>query len=273
LSRLSLRWVLILFNTIPLHQREKENMEEVKDSVNQEVAPQVTENHEQPSEVVEQPNLADKKKHDEAFAAMRREQRDLKRDLQLQKEMNEKLMAIATAAQTVPAKQEVDELDAIGDEEFIPKGKVNKLVEKKAARIAEEIAKRETEKFFQQQKQSQFMDRLKSKYSDFDEVVNSETMALLEEQDPELATTIADLKDPYKIGMQCYKYMKAMNLAEKAPQARRAKEVDKKLEQNAKTVQSPQAFDKRPMAQAFQMTKQELAGIYKEMMGYASGDY
>lgn len=246
-------------------------MDEVQDSVIQEVAPQVTETHEQPSEVVEQPNLADKKRHDEAFAAMRRKQRDLERDLQMQKEMNEKLMTLAT--QAAPVKQEVDELDAIGDDEFIPKGKVNKLVEKRAARIAEEIAKRETEKFFQQQKQSQFMDRLKSKYSDFDEVVNSETMALLEEQDPELATTIADLKDPYKIGMQCYKYMKAMNLADKAPQARRAKETDKKLEQNAKIVQTPQAFDKRPMAQAFQMTKQDLANIYKEMMGYAAGSY
>ena len=249
-------------------------MDEVQEnSVSQEVATPVTENHEQPSDVVEQPNLADKKKHDEAFAAMRREQRDLKRDLQLQREMNEKLMAFATAAQTAPAKQEVDELDAIGDDEFIPKGKVNKLVEKRAARIAEDIAKRETEKFFNQQKQSQFMDRLKSKYSDFDEVVNSETMALLEEQDPELATTIADLKDPYKIGMQCYKYMKAMNLADKAPASRRAKEVDKKLEQNAKIVQSPQVYDKRPMAKAFEMSKAELSNIYKEMMGYAAGNY
>ena len=247
-------------------------MDEVElNSVNQEVAPQETENHEQPKEVAEAPNLVDKKRHDEAFAAMRRKQKELERDLQMQKEMNEKLMQLAS--QSNPPKQEVDELDSIGDDEFIPKGKVNRLVEKRAAKIAEDIAKRETEKFFEKQHQSQFMDRLKSKYADFDEVVNSETMALLEQQDPELATTIADLKDPYKIGVQCYKYMKAMNLADKAPQARRAKEVDKKIEQNAKTVQSPQAYDKRPMAQAFQMSKQELASLYKEMMGYAQGGY
>lgn len=246
-------------------------MEEVnQNSVSPEIATQETESHEQTA-VEAQPNLADKKQHDSAFAEMRRKQRDLERDLKMQRDMNEKLMQMS--AQANPPKQEIDELDAIGDDEFIPKGKVNKLVEKKAARIAEEIAKRETEKFFTQQHQSQFMDRLKSKYSDFDEVVNSETMALLEEQDPELATSIAELKDPYKIGMQCYKYMKAINLAEKVPATRRAKEVDKKLEQNAKTVQTPQAFDKRPMAQAFQMTKTELANIYKEMMGYAAGNY
>lgn len=247
-------------------------MEEVnQNSVSPEIATQETESHEQSSVAAQQPNLADKKQHDSAFAEMRRRQRDLERDLQMQREMNEKLIQLATQAN--PQKQEVDELDAIGDDEFIPKGKVNKLVEKRAARIAEDIAKRETERFFTEQKQSQFMDRLKSKYSDFDEVVNSETMALLEQQDPELATSIADLKDPYKIGMQCYKYMKAMNLGEKIPNSRRAKEFDKKLEENAKNVQTPQAYDKRPMAQAFQMSKSELSNIYKEMMQYASGSY
>ena len=64
-----------------------------------------------------------------------------------------------------------------------------------------------------------------------------------------------------------------MNLGDKVPSARRAKEVEKKLEQNAKTVQTPQAYDKRPMAQAFQMSKAEMANIYKEMMGYAAGNY
>lgn len=247
-------------------------MDEVQEnSVNQEVAPQATESHESTTnQQLESVKPVDDRQ-DRNWKEMRRRQQDLERDLKMQREMNEKLMQLATQAN--PQKQEIDELDAIGDDEFIPKGKVNKLVEKRAARIAEDIAKRETEKFFTEQKQSQFMDRLKSKYSDFDEVVNSETMALLEEQDPELATTIADLKDPYKIGMQCYKYMKAMNLADKAPNARRAKEVDKKLEQNTKTVQSPQAYDKRPMAQAFQMSKAELSNIYKEMMQFASGSY
>lgn len=247
-------------------------MEEVQEnSVSQEVATLATESHEPTTNQQTETQKPVEDRQERNWKEMRRRQQDLERDLQMQREMNEKLMQLATQANT--PKQEVDELDAIGDEEFIPKGKVNKLVEKKAARIAEEIVKRETEKFFTQQKQSQFLDRLKSKYSDFDEVVNTETMALLEEQDPELVTTIADLKDPYKMGMQCYKYMKAMNITEKVPAARRVKEVDKKLEQNAKTVQSPQAYDKRPMAQAFQMSKAELSNIYKEMMGYASGAY
>ena len=247
-------------------------MDEVNEtSVSQEVATPITENHESTTNQNSESKKTVEDSQDRNWKEMRRRQNDLEKDLQMQREMNERLMKMT--AQSTPVKQEIDELDAISDDEFIPKGKVNKLVEKRAARIAEEIAKRETEKFFKQHNDSQFISRLKSKYSDFEEVVNSETMSLLEEQDPELAASIAELKDPYKIGMQCYKFMKASNLADKAPQSRRAKEVDKKLEQNEKVVQSPQVYDKRPMAQAFQMTKADYSNLYKEMMGFASGSY
>ena len=246
-------------------------MEEVKEnSASPEVATPVTETHE-PIEQMQKVEAAPQESGNaKNFRELRRRQQDLERELKLQKEMNEKLLQMAT--QSTPVKQEVDELENLSDEEFIPKGKVRKLVQREKEQIKKEAVE-EVQKLLKQREESQFMDRLKSKYSDFDEVVNAETMALLEEQDPELAITIADLKDPYKIGMQCYKYMKAMNLADKAPNARRAKEVEKKLEQNAKAVQSPQVYDKRPMAQAFQMSKAELSNIYKEMMQYASGSY
>ena len=120
-----------------------------------------------------------------------------------------------------------------------------------------------------QSKQQQF-NTLKAKYTDFDDVVNPETIAILEEQEPELAQTIIDLKDPYKIGMQTYKYIKALNIVDSVPQARRSKEVGKKIEENKKTVQSPQAFDKRPMAQAFKLTETEKTKLYEEMMSCAS---
>jgi len=81
---------------------------------------------------------------------------------------------------------------------------------------------------------------------------------------------IAESKDPYKIALQSYKYIKATGLAHKVPASRRAKEVDKKIEQNAKTIQTPQAFDKRPMAQAFKQTEAEKSQTYNEMMHYAN---
>ena len=241
-------------------------MEEVEQiSAPVEIVPQQTESIETPAPVQEVSKV-DEDRQDRNWRAVKEKQRELERDLKLKNEMLERFMT----AQASQAPKEVDEFDAIGDGEYIAKGQVSKLIEKKAMKIAQEIAQRETEKVLKQRDQDQFLDRLKRKYSDFDDVVNADTMALLEQQDPELAETIVDLKDPYKIGMQTYKYVKAMNLNAKVPESRRAKEVDKKLEQNAKTVQSPQAYDKRPMAQAFKMTEAEKNQLYSEMMGYAS---
>jgi hypothetical protein len=176
----------------------------------------------------------------------------------------------AQLANGPPAKQEVDELDAIGDDEYLPKGKVKNLVKREAQQLASEIAKKEVEKFVQQQSQAQFMDRLQRQYSDFDEIVNPETLSLLEDKEPELAQTIADLKDPYKIGVQSYKYIKAMGLVQKAPEARRQKEVEKAVEKAEKAIPSPSSFDKRPIAQAFKMTDAMKKELYREMMGAAS---
>ena len=243
-------------------------MDEVQeDNVVAQVVPdQQTENHE-----VEQQNSqikAEEDRQERNWKAVRERQKELERDLKMQRELNEKLLAMAS--QAAPKPQEVDEFDQIGDDEYISKGKVNALVHKKAAKIAEDIAQRKVEEAFKQREQLNFIDNLKRKFTDFDDVVNADSLALLEANDPELAQTIADLKDPYKMGVQSYKYIKALGLTDKVPEARRVKEVEKKLEKNAKTIPSPQAFDKRPMAQAFRMTESEKSDLYKEMMGFAS---
>lgn len=243
-------------------------MDEVQDNheVAQVVPDQQTDNH----EVEQQQNQikAEEDRNDRNWRAVRERQKELERELRMQKEVNEKLLAMAS--QIAPKQPEVDEFDQIGDDEYISKGKVNALVHKKAAKIAEDIAQRKVEEAFKQRENLNFLDNLKRKYSDFDDVVNADTLALLDANDPELAQTIADLKDPYKMGVQSYKYIKALGLSDKVPEARRTKEVEKKLEKNAKTIPSPQAFDKRPMAQAFRMTESEKTELYKEMMGFAS---
>ena len=201
--------------------------------------------------------------------AMRLKNAELEKKLKERDEMFEKILQTQLASQATQ-KQEIDEFDKIGDEEYIPKGKVKELAKKEAQKLAEKIAKEEVAKAFQQQHQSQFMDRLHRQYSDFSEVVNPETLSLLEEKEPELAQMMSDLKDPYKIGVQSYKYIKAMGLAEKAPEARRAKEIDKAIEKSEKSIASPAVFDKRPIAHAFQLTDAMKKELYREMHGFAS---
>ena len=71
------------------------------------------------------------------------------------------------------------------------------------------------------------------------------------------------------MGLQSYKYIKALGIVEKLPESRHKKEVVQKLEKNAKAVQSPTAYDKRPMAQAFKATQADSKKLYEEMMFYA----
>lgn len=202
------------------------------------------------------------------FKAMRLKNEDLERKLKERDQFFEQMMQ-AQLAQNAP-KQEVDEIDSISADEYINKGKIEKLVEKKAQKFAEDIAKREVEKFYKAQQAGQFMDKLTRQFSDFNDIVTPETMSLLEEKEPELVKMIVESKDSYKIGLNCYKYIKAMNLADKVPDDRRVKEIEKALEKSEKAIQSPMGFDKRPIAQAFKLTDAMKNELFLEMHGYAA---
>jgi hypothetical protein len=237
----------------------------------QEVAPQV---ENQVNEVKEAQQPAQEPINNQHLKAMRLKNAELERELKQLKDTQMQLMQAQLASQQQqPAHQEVDEFDKIGDEEFIPLGKVRKLTEKTSQRVqknTEEFVRQEVAKELHKRDQAQFMDRLNRQYSDFSEVVTPETLSILEEKEPELAQTIADLKDPYKIGMQSYKYIKAMGLSQTAKEVRREKEVDKAIEKQEKAVTSPMAYDKRPIAQAFKLTDAMKKDLYREMHGYAA---
>lgn len=193
--------------------------------------------------------------------------KELENQAKMQQELLGQLMASRQPQQAEHS--QVDELDNVSDEDYIPKGQVKKLLQRERE-AARKIAQEEVQKTLQEQEKSQFHSKLKSKFSDFDEVVNPETLELLEQQNPDIARTIVKLGDPYDMGLQSYTFIKSLGLAQKIPDSRRAKEVDKKIDQNKKTVQSPLAYDKRPMAQTFQMTEEYLSEVNKEMMRYAN---
>lgn len=238
---------------------------ENQNSEGQELATQV----ENPVNEVNEAKKLREETDERNFKAMRLKNADLEKRLKQFEDMQMQIMQ-AQLANQAPAREEVDEFDSIGADEFIPKGKVERLVEKKAQQYAEQIAKKEVESYFKKQNDSQYLDRLNRQYSDFSEIVNPETLSLLEEKEPELAQSIVDLKDPYKIGLQTYKYIKAMNLASKVPESRREKEIDKAIAKSEKSVQSPMAYDKRPIAQAFKLTDAMKKDLYREMHGYAA---
>lgn len=238
-------------------------MDELIESSMEQVAPVETQIHPEDTQRNQVEDAQEKN-----WRELNRVKKELERKARMQEDLIERLMQQQQQPAPVIKNQEIDELDAIPDDDHLMKGQQKKLVRKEVEPLQRRID--ELESRLQKQSQVDRFESLKRKFPDFEDVVNPETTALLEEQEPELAQTIIEMKDPYKIGMQTYKYIKALNIEGQVPKARRSKEIDKKLESNAKTMQSPQAFDKRPMAQAFKLTEQEKNKLYEEMMGYAS---
>lgn len=238
-------------------------MDEVE---NQEAAQEIATPETSPEEIdnSSQPQVEDRQ--DRNWREMRRKNAELERKAQQQEEL---IATLIHQQKIVPLNQpQADELDSIPDEDYIPKGSVKKLLKKEREEFRKE-AREEAQRILAEQERANFHANLCKKFPDFDDVVNPETLELLEQQDPDLAATIVELKDPYKMGLQTYKYIKSMGLAAKAPAQRRNKEVEKRIEQNQKSVQSPQAFDKRPMAQTFQLTEQMKQELWKEMNQFA----
>jgi len=164
--------------------------------------------------------------------------------------------------------KEPDEFENIASDDFLSYEQTRKLLQ----RDARNIARQEFEALESAREKNRFRERLKSKYSDFDLVVNDSTIKLFEQKEPELAATIAESQDPYKMGLQTYMYIKSMGLYDDN-EDRHSKEVIDKIDKNKKSIQTPQAYDKRPMAQAFDfgnLSKSEKEKLYTEMMGYAS---
>lgn len=226
-------------------------MEAEENSVVQEVAPSEADT---PSP---QPQVDPQEKN---WREVRQQLAELKRQNQ---EKDEILKSIYEAQrQQQPKEPEVD-LD-----EYANYGGVQKVAKKTVEPLKKEIEELKAE--LGQAKQRELFNQMRSKYPDYDDVVNPETIALFEEKEPELANSIASIKDPHAMTIQTYKFIKASGLLDEVPSKRRQKEASKQMEKNSKTVQSPQAYDKRPMAQAFKMTEQEKSKLWEEMNQYAS---
>ncbi len=232
--------------------------ETMQDSLRQEVAPQQeTETHVEDSHKTQQSISEDDDLKERNWRQARQKMKEQEAMLKAQQEL------INQMRNPAPQKAAEPELDESG---YLNAGKTRDLIAREAAKIAESQVKQALE----ENEKSRFRERLKSKFSDFDDVVNAESLALLEDEDPEYADTVSSLSDPYKAGLQVYKYLKSSNLLEKLPSRKRKKEVEQKLKKNESDVPSPSQYDKRPMAQAFNMAQEDSSKLWEEMQKYAS---
>ena len=256
------------------NQQRNELMDEVDNGVldpvktqnPEDVAAPQTENQEIDNEA-----SREESRQDRNWRELRRTKDEWEKKARMQEDILQKLMS--QQMQLPQANQApVVEEDIFGDiakDDYVPGEKVAKGLKKLEEKFDRRV--QEIEKRYEEKHKNSLLNDLKREFPDFDDVVNTETLTLLEEHNPRLANAIASGRDPYNIAIQSYEYIKAKGLAKTAqPQSKRATETERKIEQNKKTVQSPQAFDKRPMATAFEMTEAMKKELAKEMYGYAS---
>lgn len=241
-------------------------MDEVQnESIEQETTQDVAQPETESTEIEQQQNQAIENRNDRNWRELRKSKEEWERKAKVQEELLSRLLA-QQSPQQVHQEDEIDVLEEIAKEDYVPGEKVVKGLRKIEEKWEKKL--KEVENRYQQTHQNTLIQDLKREFPDFDDVVNSETIAILEETNPRLSNAIAQNKDPYLMAVQSYEYIKAKGIHSKTPVTRKT-EVERKLEQNKKTVQSPMAYDKRPIAQAFKMTESMQKELYNEMIGYA----
>ena len=103
-----------------------------------------------------------------------------------------------------PKAVEEEELN-LSDDDIVTAKDVKKLAKK----MAREIVAQDRMRY----EADTAEDRLRTKYSDFDEVVNEDNVKKLLREEPELAKVLKSTADPYAKGVAAYRYIRLMERA------------------------------------------------------------
>lgn len=106
-----------------------------------------------------------------------------------------------------PNVPEDDELDKLGNDDIITRGSTEKLIDRRAKQYAKEAIKEYIA--------STVEERVKSKFSDYDEIVTQENIENLKRKKPELALSLAHNPDPYAQAVAVYDALKMVGAGQR----------------------------------------------------------
>ena len=194
--------------------------EENQESVNEAVA-QPSESGEQqdvPQEEVQRPPERVIDDQERNWKEARRKMQELERRTEEQDVLIKRL-------QGQPQKQvDDDDLAKLSDDDIVTAKQARSLATKMARQVAEETIR--------QREASTVDERLKARFSDYEDVVTPENIQVLKQQDPELVQSLYALSnDPYAQAVAAYKMLKRTgvgDMAKQPPQKSKAIENSKK---------------------------------------------
>ncbi len=156
---------------------------------------------------------------------------------------------------------EDDELSKMSKDDILTVAQAEKLVLKRAEKIAETVVRR--------REASMVDERLGTKFTDYADVVSKEAIDILKQQEPELAQSLWNLRDdPYAQGVAAYKMIKRLGIGKEEEEPESMEK--KKAIENSKKPVSVQAVTKSSAignAHLFEngLTKELKAQLHREM--------
>jgi hypothetical protein len=120
-----------------------------------------------------------------------------------------------------------------GAEDYVDPARLRAKLDKERAHFKKEakaIAKQTYEEEKREDERKNFMPRLKSQFSDYDQVMNETNIAALEQADPVFVETLLKVSDEYERRSMGYKKIKALQAAPKPEE----KSIKARVEENAK---------------------------------------
>ncbi len=177
-------------------------MDEETQNVAQEIeAQEVVHPPESDVQTLSSPGIEDQAENDKEknFARLRASKEQLERE-------NRELRSAMEVRTNSEKPSEEDDLGI--DDDDIVEGKV-------VRRLYNEL--KNLKSTYEREKASSIPDRLRSKFSDFEEVVTQENVEKLKHSEPELYATVTSGNDLYAKGVSAYKTMKALGISKVDP--------------------------------------------------------
>jgi len=161
--------------------------------------------------------------------------------------------------------EEKDEFADLDPDDFMTVGNARKMAEKLSEKKAEAAAKKMVGQYAQQQNVANDESRCRSKYDDYDYVVENYAVPLIK-NDPALAYKIQQSKNPAETA---YRLGKLSDTYEDTTMAQKTSPKAEKILKNASRPQSVNAASSPIKAQADQFSKMSSAQIWEQSQKYA----
>lgn len=186
--------------------------------------------------------------------------------LRLQKQRIEELES--KLAQQAPVQQEEpDELDQLDPDDYVSVAKAKEIAKKLAAKEAQNTAKQVVQEYIQQQNILQDEQRMRSKFEDFDYVIENYAIPMIK-NDPALAYKVQNSKNPAETA---YKLAKISDEYEGAQMKQQTSPKAEKIIKNSQRPVSGNAVGTPLRSQAEDFSKMSKQDVWAMSEKYARG--